>query len=122
MDVVSQFLTVPMFVLSLVIWVFVWLQRKVVEFKWPTAKTNKYWRELFLPAGPIGTGAIIGALAAKYPFPEMLTSLSGRVFCGIVCGLCSGLGYKLLKQFIASKADPNSPTKTDTVDPLPSDE
>lgn len=120
MDIVNQFLTLPMFVLSLVIWVFVWLQRKLLELKWPTIQTSKLWRELFLPMGPVGTGALIGAIAAKYPFPDMLTSLSGRVFCGIVCGLCSGLGYRLLKQFIASKQDPNSKDKP--FDPLPSDE
>lgn len=114
MEVLDQFLTLPMLVLCLVIWVLVWTQRKVLELVRPSIKESKLWRELFLPLGPPGTGALVGLIAAKFPFPDMLTSISGRMFVGVVCGLCSGLAYRMLKQFFASKSggQPDSSSNT----------
>ncbi len=100
----SQFLTLPMAIFCLVISVLVLVQRKIIELTWPQIKEHLVWRELFLPMGPPGTGAVLGGLTVDYPFPETLTSLSGRIFCGIVCGLASGTIYRILKKFLNEKA------------------
>lgn len=108
MDVLEQFLNMAMVVFSLVIWVLVFAQRKLVEYALSklgkSIKEAKLWRELLLPLGPMGTGAIVAFFATSYPYPEMFAgSDSGRVFFGIVCGLMSGFIYRLYKQFFGAK-------------------
>lgn len=105
MDVINQFLTMPMMILCLVISVLVVAQRSIVEFINPKLENSKAWRDIWLPLGPAGTGALVTALLVKYPYPDVfaLSGVWGRVFCGIVCGLCSGLVYRLLKQFFTVK-------------------
>lgn len=102
-SILTQFLTMPMLIFCLVVAVLVWTQRRCLELAWPKIKENKIWRELFLPIGPPGTGAILGGLIVNYPFPETLTSLFGRIFCGVVCGLASGTVYRILKKFLNEK-------------------
>lgn len=110
----GQFFTVPMALLAIVVWVLVLAQRKVLELKWPNFKENRWWRELFLPLGPAGTGGILAVAIAKYPFPDVLAgSWEGRLFCGIVAGLGSGTVYRILKQFLALKS---GQTDTSAVD------
>lgn len=103
----NQFLTLPIGIFCLVIFVLVLAQRKVLELIWPKIKEHLFWRELFLPMGPPATGAVLGGLIVNYPFPEGLTSLSGRIFCGVVCGLASGTVYRILKKFLNEKLGPD---------------
>jgi len=76
--------------------------RKVVEYfildnpKLPGNKASKLWRELLLPIGPVVGGALAGLVAVKYPYPEGISSVSGRVVFGLVAGLLSGLVYRVL--------------------------
>lgn len=76
--------------------------RKVVEYfildnpKMPGNRASKLWRELLLPVGPVVNGALVGLLATKYPYPEGIHSVSGRVIFGLVAGLLSGLVYRVI--------------------------
>jgi hypothetical protein len=76
--------------------------RKLVEYfvldnpKMPGNKASKLWRELLLPIGPVVGGALLGLVAAKYPYPEGINSISGRVIFGLVAGLLSGLVYRVM--------------------------
>lgn len=76
--------------------------RKLVEYfildnpKMPGSRTSKLWRELLLPIGPVCGGALLGLVAAKYPYPEGINSISGRVIFGLVAGLLSGLVYRVI--------------------------
>lgn len=113
----EQFFSMPMGILCLVIWVLVLLQRKVIELALPRAKTSLLWRELFLPFGPPGTGALFGIVIANYPYPDVFVgSLGGRICCGVVCGLASGFAYRLLKNFFMSKGVPADSLSNDSLD------
>lgn len=76
--------------------------RKVVEYfvldnpKMLGNSSSKLWRELLLPIGPVVGGALVGLVAAKYPYPEGINSVSGRVIFGLVAGLLSGLVYRVI--------------------------
>src|SRR5574343_247857 len=118
MDVLEQFFSLPILVLCLVIWVLVFIQRKIVEIVLVKYKDSKIWRELLLPIGPPMTGGILAAVLKSFPFPEVLNyAPSGRIFCGIVCGLASGLIYRIIKQFLSAKLQnilPGNSSQTNT--------
>lgn len=99
MDILEQFLTFPMIALCLVIFALVWAQRKALELKFPQLKLSTWWKEFWVPVGPLGTGALFGLLAKPYPWPEMFAdSLVGRAVIGIVAGMLSGLAYRLIRK------------------------
>ncbi len=100
MEIFEQLLTLPNLVFCLAIWALVFIQRKIVETVWSGAKTNKYWREIFLPVGPLFSGAGLAAAVSPdlYTFPDMFTTIWGRLFFGLVCGLASGLVYRMFKK------------------------
>lgn len=107
-DLLTQFLSTATIVFCLAIWGLVWVQRKLLEHFVPSVrdaetKWGQFWRNLFLPLGPVGTGAILGALFTKYPYPEVFASFSGRFCFGVACGLLSGLVYRLIKKNITEK-------------------
>jgi hypothetical protein len=86
--------------------------RRIVEFvldnpKVPASKTSKLWTELLLPVGPILNGALVGWLVKSFPYPEGISSTSGRVFFGLVAGFFSAKMYRILKSFIKSKLPDN---------------
>lgn len=100
----GELLTLSTLVFCLMVWVVVWLQRKLVERLWKNAKENKWWNEIFLPIGAPATGGLLAAFVKMYPFPEQFgSSLSGRVFFGCVCGLLSGYAYRIVKRMLAKK-------------------
>lgn len=102
----DQIFTIANIVFSVIIWIFVLVQRVAVEkiwnfFKKTPISENKWWKDVFLPAGPLGTGAILAALIETYPYPDVFAgSFWGRVFFGIFCGLVSGFVYRMLKKFV----------------------
>ena len=102
-NVLEQLFSMSTIILCLMIWILTWLQRKVVEYFWKKASDNKFWREILLPLGPVGTGGILGALVPQYPWPEDFKSLGARVIFGAVCGLGSAHVYRILNKFIAKK-------------------
>ena len=63
------------------------------------------WTEFWVPVGPLGTGAIVAVLFKQYPYPEMFVNAVwyDRAAFGIVCGLFSGLAYKLIKKNIMDR-------------------
>lgn len=107
MNLFDQFLTIQMLIFCLVVFVLVWAQRKIIELTWPKIKEKIIWREFFLPIGPPATGAALGALISTYPFPDVFNNLTGRIFCGIVCGLASAKAYRIMKAFFVEKTGQN---------------
>ena len=103
-DFISQFFTVNVIVFSLVIWVAVWVLRKVIELYFKKITSYESWRELFLPVLPVVVGGLLAVVAKQYPFPELFAkSVSSRMFLGIVCGMFSGFVYKLIKKNFVEK-------------------
>ncbi len=98
--------------------------RKIVEFtildnpKMPGSKFSKFWRELLLPVGPVFTGSIIAFFAKQYPYPQGISSASGRLLFGLVAGFLSGLVYRVITGMLRSKIQITSVSE---VPPTPSD-
>jgi hypothetical protein len=94
--------------------------RKVVEYvldnpNIPTGKLSKssrLWRELILPILPVIIGPLSTLLAKKYPYPEGLSTVSGRLAFGLVAGLLSGLVYRLVSAFLVPRFDANQQPET----------
>lgn len=74
-------------------------------------KFKNAWEDLILPIMPISLGSLIGYLASSYPYPGEISTVSGRLFFGMVAGLLSGFVYRLLKSLLLSNIkgteDPN---------------
>lgn len=103
-DIFTNFASPGMLLFSLIIWILVLIQRKVVESVVPKFKESHYWNELFLPLGPIGTGIILAGLLKTYPFPTVWgTGLAVRLGEGAICGLASGYVYRIVKKTIFAK-------------------
>lgn len=104
MEILEQFLTFQMLVLCLLIFGLVWMQRKIFELSFPQLKLSTWWKEFWVPAGPLGTGILLGIFAAPYPWPEAFAgSWISRAAIGIVCGLLSGFVYKLIWKNLVEK-------------------
>lgn len=108
MQTIGELFTLSNLVFCVFIWIMVWIQRKIIEIIWnkfkkTDIKTSKYWRGLFLPLGPIGTGSILAAIFNTYPFPEMFSTFSSKVIFGAVLGLLSAHVYKIIKELFDNK-------------------
>lgn len=83
--------------------------RKIVEVlildnpKMPGSKSSKFWTELFLPVFPVIFGTITAYFLTQYPYPTDLNSMGARTVFGLVSGFSSGLVYRIVKSFVASK-------------------
>lgn len=97
--------------------------RRVLETWKPALKSNRWWREVFLPLGPIGNGLILAVLAGRFPWPDELGgSLSARAMYALVCGLGCGWLYGRVRGLMGSSAkagDIVSMDQTDTVTTQP---
>lgn len=74
-------------------------------------KIQPVWNELVLPIYPIILGSALGHFLSKYPYPGDISTMSGRIFFGMVAGMLSGVVYRLLKSLLLANIkgteDPN---------------
>jgi hypothetical protein len=105
---ITGLLTTSFLVFSIVVAIIVSFSRTFLEFlfrKLQFAIPEKvkgvlvdFWRESLLRAFPVIVGGLLAFYAAKYPFPsEFSTSVSGRVFFGLIAGLFSSTIYSFAK-------------------------
>lgn len=88
------------------IYVITFVVRRVVETTWPKVKVNRYWREIFVPIGPIVNGAVLGYCMKAFTWPEMVgTSVGGRILFGSVCGLFSAFLYNRIRAWLKTKGE-----------------
>lgn len=99
-NLIQELITLPNIAFCLMVWVIVWFQRKVLHMVWKKVEESKVYRELFLPMGPLGTGGILAALIADYPYPADVQGFWSRVAFGVVAGLASAHVYKMAKPFL----------------------
>jgi hypothetical protein len=66
-------------------------------------KIELVWGELIVPISPVVLGAMVTSVISKYPFPESVSTLSGRVFFGLVAGMFSGLVYRIVKAMLMAQ-------------------
>jgi hypothetical protein len=76
------------------------------------AKENPFWSKLILPVLPILLGCLGAIVAKQYPFPQEITSFSGRMVFGLCAGLLSGFIFKWVKSVINIKSS-NEEKKTE---------
>jgi hypothetical protein len=68
--------------------------RRIVETAWVKSKGNKWWCEVALPLGPIGTGILLAMVAKTFPWPMPIAdSMWARALYGSICGVASGWVY-----------------------------
>jgi hypothetical protein len=84
-------------ILCMSIYAIVFCARRVLEGALRKYKfaDNWFWRELALPVMPSVVGAVLGAFAKFFPFPEGFTHWGSRALFGLVCGFVSALVYKI---------------------------
>lgn len=92
--------------------------RKIIEYLMEThlnfQKSAKLWTDLILPIFPVVFGSVVSLFAKGLPFPDGITTGSARFACGLVAGLLSGLVYRVIKSFLASKGNlPPEPSDED---------
>jgi len=121
MDTVLQALFSWQFVLfCLAVAAVTFIARKIIEFvldhpSIPASKSSKFWTDLFLPIFPVVGGPLGAWLAPGYPYPDGLSTSSGRIIFGLVAGLLSGLVYRIAKSFLVSKITGLSDNDAETV-------
>jgi len=99
----DSFVNAQTLILCLAIYLMTFVIRKVVEGFWKGAKSNRLWREVWLPIGPVANGAFIGVVAKTFVWPDFVgTSLAGRIMYGAICGVFSALVYGRVRSFVQS--------------------
>lgn len=125
MDPLMQFFTWQFMLFSLAIAGVTFIIRSIVEYFVKSMKEKDFWEELFLPIFPLILGSAMGWLMHMYPYPDGLTTISGRVIFGLVAGMFSGLAYRVIKSFLYNKlnigGDNSSPTPSNTDNTLSQD-
>ncbi len=119
-NALTNFLGWHTLIFGLMCWILTFITRRIVETALPhlkksadanhkdvTYKTTfaRWWNEVILYVMPPSWGALAGGLASMYPFPDGLTSLSARLFFGVVVGFFSGFIYKIVKKVVLKKFD-----------------
>lgn len=107
-EVFQTFFSAQTIFLCLGIYVITFVMRKVIETWKPKVRFNRWWREIFVPIGPIVNGALLG-LMKNIAWPDMLgESLGGRMLYGAICGLFSAFIYNRIRAWMKSKTDPSA--------------
>lgn len=89
--------------LCLGIYLLTYVIRTVVESLWKDAKVNRFWREIFLPLGPIVNGAALGLLAKKFPLPMPIAdSIMAKMMYGAACGIACGWVFSRFRSWFAA--------------------
>lgn len=78
--------------------------RNIVEYFTKVNKISKIWNDLALPSLPPILGVLGGWALKTFPYPNDLTTRSGRIVFGLVAGLMSSLLYRIVKAMIIQKA------------------
>ena len=114
----ANFLGWHTLIFALACWILTFFTRRVVETIWPSlamkadendpAKSyattmSRWWNKVILYAVPVVWGGLSAMLAKKYPFPQGIQTLSGRLFFGLVIGFFSGFAFKIVIQMIGRK-------------------
>lgn len=119
-EVFQTFFSAQTILLCLGVYVITFVIRRVVETVWPKVKFNRYWREIFVPIGPIVNGAILGLVMKTWVFPEIVgESRSGRMVYGAVCGLFSAFLYNRIRAWLKSKTGETAPAETSEASDAP---
>jgi hypothetical protein len=100
---ISALLSWQFLMFSIGVFTIVWIIRTIVEYIFPKADGSKFWEKLALPIMPPIVGIIAALIAKHYPYPDSITTVSGRIFFGMVTGILSGLAYQLVKGNLADK-------------------
>lgn len=78
------------------------------------------WNEWILPAAPVVLGGLLAYFIADYPYPaEFATSVSGRVFFGIIAGFFSSTVYRFAKYHLKKYLPQEIKNKLPSLSPPP---
>lgn len=108
MNLPDIFLTWQSAAVALVIYVMTECARRAVQSVWKSWKGSPFYTEFVLFATPPLMGALLANLAATFPWPKELTSLSSRVMYSAVLGLFAGAVYGWAKRAFAVFGGPQS--------------
>ena len=104
MDSILQMLLNWQFIIfALAIAALIFVIRQSAEYFLVKLKIKKIWNNLFLPILPVVIGGLLGFSLKRYPYPNGLTTVDGRIIFGLVAGLMSGLLYRVIKSLLFSK-------------------
>jgi hypothetical protein len=120
-DVFQMFFSAQTIFLCLGVYMITFVVRRVSETVWPKVRFNRYWREIFVPIGPILNGGLLALVMKTWVFPDVVgESLSGRVLYGSVCGLFSAFLYNRIRAWLKSKTGETStlPEASDSTEPV----
>lgn len=113
-DVIQMFFSAQTVLLCLGVYMVTFVVRRVCETVWPKIKFNRYWREIFVPIGPIVNGGLLALVMKTWVFPDVVgESVSGRVVYGAVCGLFSAFMYNRIRAWLKSKTGGGEATADD---------
>ena len=110
METIQALLSWQFILFGLCVFAVVFILRTIMEYLLKNvkiiAKKSKLWNEVILPIAPPIIGVIMSMFGKSLPYPENLTTSGGKIEFGLVAGLLSGLMYRVVKSFIASKVTP----------------
>jgi uncharacterized membrane-anchored protein YitT (DUF2179 family) len=97
--------------------------RLIVEFFLTSPRLLKFWTDVALPTFPTFLGGALARYIAMFPYPDTISSLSARIFWGIVAGMFSSIMFRITKVMLNSKIQSLlngsvSPTTPQSNDPL----
>ena len=86
--------------LGLTIYVMTAAIRRVVETGKPEIRKNKWWRNVWLPLGPVTNGIFLALFLKSFPWPPaVVQSTSTRIMYALVCGVVCGWLYDRIRTF-----------------------
>lgn len=107
-EMLSIFVTWQFILLCIGISTATFFFRKLIDFfilenpKVPANKHSRMWRELILPFTPIIIGIAFGAssLGDEYPYPEALSTWSGKFLFAASAGMLSPIVYRVITSLL----------------------
>lgn len=102
-EILSVFLSAQTVLLCLGTYVVTFVIRRLVETVRPQMKASHFYRELFLPLGPIANGALL-APAMPSLLPALVAgSWAAVMLYGAITGVFSGFLYARIRSWIRAK-------------------